>query len=111
MGCHGNYQISYNPNGLIFEASILACLWSQLALWHPKETFIGTKGSSTITNVPLLVIAYFLLSNDFPVIFQVFLNVHEYENEIIYIWGHWMKELVELYHLLYNIYINDRMGS
>ena len=34
-----------------------------------------------------LVITYFLLSNDFPVIFQVYMNIHDYANEIIFILG------------------------
>ena len=32
-----------------------------------------------------LAIANFLLSNDFLVIFQVYMNIHDYANEIIFI--------------------------
>ena len=29
---------------------------------------------------------------------QVFINIHEYANEIIFIYDHWMKVLMKLYH-------------
>ena len=40
-----------------------------------------------------------LFSNDFPVIFQVFINIHEHANEIFCIYDHRMKELIKLYNL------------
>ena len=49
---------------------------------------------STITGSKFLVV-----SHDFPVVFQVFRNIHEYANEVIYIYEHWMKKIVKLHHL------------
>ena len=37
----------------------------------------------------------------FSLIFKVFINIHEYANEIIFIYDHCMKGLVKLYHGLY----------
>ena len=44
----------------------------------------------------------FFLSNDSPVIIQVFITIHEYANTMIYIFNHRMNGLVQMYHFLYN---------
>ena len=57
------------------------------------------KGRSTITGSKFLVVAYFFLSNDFPVIFQVFINIYVYAIRMIHFYDHRMGDLVKLYHL------------
>ena len=50
------------------------------------EIIIGVKGRFHYPWVPLPGhCLHFLLSNDFPVIFQVYMNIHDYANEIIFI--------------------------
>ena len=48
--------------------------------WHRGERMVLLSPGSYI-----LVIAYFLLPNDFPVIFNFYMNIHDYANEIIFI--------------------------
>ena len=37
-------------------------------------------------------------SKIFSLITKLFINIHEYANEIIFIKDHWMKELIKLNH-------------
>ena len=58
------------------------------------------------------VVIYFFLSNDFPVILQVFIHIHEYANEMFFIFGHQINKFVKLYHLWYkNIQCKPLMFS
>ena len=67
----------------------------------PMNYLVSTRNCHRDERTWVLVSGHyiFLLSNDFPVNFQVFINIHEYAKKIIYIYGQWMKELVKLYHL------------
>ena len=55
---------------------------------HPSPTadltMTGVWQKDKCYVLSILVIAYILLSNDFPVMFHFFINIHEYANEIIY---------------------------
>ena len=81
LGCHGNHVISHNLFGLMFENNIF------LLCGGPNEQFgiivkivIGVRGRFCYA----LGLTSWSFSNDFPVIFQVYMNIHDYANEIIF---------------------------
>ena len=86
MGCHVNHVISHNLFGLMFGNNIFCFAVV------PKNNLASNRnchrGERKVLLSPwsyFLVIAYFLLFNDFPIIFQVYMNIHDYANEIILI--------------------------
>ena len=79
--CHGNQPISHNRYGFIFRI-IFFCISVV-----PMNYLVSTRNCHRDERTWVLVSGQyiFLLSNDFPVNFQVFINIHEYANKIIYI--------------------------
>ena len=86
MDCHGNHAISHNLFGLMFEnnrfcfAMVPMINLASIPNYHRGERYVLLSPGSYF-----LAIAYFLLSNDFPVIFQVYMNIHDYAKEKIFI--------------------------
>ena len=79
MGCHGNYAISHNQNGFIIEEHKL------FAFEWPYESFDISNKCSKEFNVDRIPPWVPKLCNSFASFFKVFINIHEYANEMIFI--------------------------
>ena len=45
---------------------------------------------------------------DFPLIFKVFINIHEYANKVIYISGHRMNDICLTFYLVPRLVVYDK---
>ena len=77
----GNHAISHNPNGLGFRASKF-CI-SVVPINNLASIRLFNRSEITPRALAPGHCLRFL-SNDIPVIFQVFINIHEYTNEMIF---------------------------
>ena len=79
MGCHGNYEISYNQSAYIFEDNIF------LYLSGPIEQIYTHNEMSYVFNVGVITPLDNSLPNVFFLHFEVLINIQEYANETIFI--------------------------
>ena len=67
----------------IFRTIFLAFKWSYSSLWHAHE--IALVSLHCRFNYPQILLGYWLFQWFSDSIFEVFINIHEYANEIIFI--------------------------
>ena len=77
MCCHGNHAISHNKNGFVIEEHIFFLHFSGLI-----EPFCINKNTPR-GSIEIQLPPPSSLSNGFALLFSVFINIHEYANEII----------------------------